>query len=105
MILSVPYLGQRFPQSVNLGWRRLSDYTPAQQVRILPLVHDMMGYMSILVNLFFVFMLRETLRAAHEPHPRLHIGWPLGLLLGGTLLLIIYYLRRFNRAAQKEGSS
>lgn len=43
VFLGVPYLGQRFPQTVNLGLRRLSDYTPEQRLRILPLLHDWMG--------------------------------------------------------------
>ena len=105
VILSVPYLGRRFPETVSLGLRRLSDYTPAQRVRILPLLDDMMGYVSILMNLFFVFMLRGTLRAAEQAHPQLHIRWPLALLLGGTLFLVIYHLRRFSQVAKEENAS
>jgi uncharacterized membrane protein len=104
VFLSVPYLGQRFPQTVNLGLRKLSDYTPEQRLRILPLLHDWMGYMSIVTNLFFIDMLHDFIRAAVQPHPRLHIGWPLGLLLGGALCLTLYYLRRINRTAKQEGT-
>ena len=104
LFLSAPYLGQRFPQIVNLGSRRLSDYTPEQRLRILPLLHDWMGYMSVLANLFFAFTLHEQIHAAMQPHPRLHIGWPLGLLLGGSLCLTLYYLRRINRAAKQEST-
>ncbi|MGD1156364.1 MAG: DUF1648 domain-containing protein [Terriglobia bacterium] len=105
IFLGVPYLGQRFPQTVNLGLRRLGDYTPEQRLRILPLLHDWMGYMSILANLFFVALLRDFIHAAVQPHPRLHIGWPLGLLLGGALGLTFYYIRRINRAAKEEARS
>jgi len=105
IFLGVPYLGQRFPQTVNLGLRRLSDYTPEQRLRILPLLHDWMGYMSILANLFFVAMLHDFIHATEQPHPRLHIGWPLGFLLGSTLCLTVYYLRRINRATKETGMS
>jgi len=105
VFLAVPYLGQRFPGAVNLGLRRLSDYTPEQRLRILPLLHDWMGYMSILANLFFAAMLHGLIRAAEQPHPRLPIGWPLGLLLGGTLGLTVYYLIRINREAKDADAS
>jgi uncharacterized membrane protein len=103
VFLIIPYLGRRFPGSVNLGTRRLSDYTPAQQARILPLLHDMMAYMSILMNLFFVFMLQGVLRAATQSHPQLPMAWPLLLLLGGILFITLYYLRRITRTAKEEG--
>jgi uncharacterized membrane protein len=102
VFLTVPYMGRRFPGIVSLGTRRLSDYTPAQQARILPLLHDMMGYLSFLVNMFFVFMLRQIIGAATQPHPRLPMAWPLGLFLSGTLFLSLYYLRRITRTAKEE---
>jgi uncharacterized membrane protein len=103
VFLFVPYMGRRFPGIVNLGTRRLSDYTPAQQARILPLLHDMMAYMSILMNLFFVFMLQGVIHAATQSHPQLPAAWPLGLLLGSSLFITLYYLRRITRTAKEEG--
>ena len=105
VFLAVPYLGQLFPGAVNLGCRRLSDYSPEQRLRILPLLHDWMGYMSIVANLFFVAMLHELIHAAEQPHPRLPIGWPLGLLLGGALGLTVCYLIRINRVAKEVDAS
>jgi hypothetical protein len=98
--LIVPYLGRRFPGAVNLGRRRLSDYSPEQRLRILPLLRDWMGYMSILASLFFVAMLHDFIRAAAQPEPRLHIWLPLGVLLGGSVGLTVYYMRSINRAAK-----
>jgi uncharacterized membrane protein len=102
--LIVPYLGQRFPGAVNLGRRRLSDYSPEQRLHILPLLHDWMGYMSVLASFFFVAMLHDFIHAAVQPEPRLHILLPLGLLLGGALGLTVYYMRKINRAAKEEGA-
>lgn len=101
VFLCVPYLGQRFPQFVNLGLRKLSDYSPEQRLRILPLLHDMMGYMSIVTNLYFAFTLHCLIQAAGQPHPHLPVALPLGLLLGATLGLTFYYLRRIGQVAKE----
>lgn len=102
IILGVPCLGRRFPQVVNLGLHKLSDYTAAQRECILPLLHEMMGALSVLTNLFFTFLLYRIIQAARQPHPRLPIGWPLVVLIGGTVLVMICYLRKINRAAKDE---
>jgi uncharacterized membrane protein len=100
VFLIVPYLGQRFPGMVHLGTRRLSDYSPAQRVRMLPLLNDMAGYMCIVMNLFFVWMLNGIIKAATEPIPHIEVFGPLALLIGGMLGITLYYLARFRRAAQ-----
>jgi len=99
LLLVIPLLGHRFPQTVNLGWRKLSDYTPEQRERIMPLLQDMMGYMSLLFSLFFTFLIAEFIRVALSPHPRFQMAWPIGLLLAGNAVVVICYLRRINRAA------
>src|SRR5271169_3178191 len=75
VFLLVPFLGQRFPGAVHFGSRRLSDFSPAQRVRLVPLLNDMAGYMSIVMNLFFVLMLRQIIQAAAQPIPRIHMFW------------------------------
>jgi uncharacterized membrane protein len=105
LFLFVPYIGRRYPGIVNLGTRRLSDCTPAQQARILPLLHDMMACMSILMNLFFIFMLQGVLHAATQPRPQLPTVWPMGFILGSTLFVTLYYLRRITRTAKEESST
>ena len=101
IFVGVPLIGQRWPQAVNLGTRRLSDFTPEQQARILPLLRDMTGYMSVLLNLFFVVMLRQIIAAATAVHPHLFVPWPLGIMLAGFVLITVYYLRRIFRVAKE----
>ena len=102
VFLLVPYLGQRFPWAVHLGSRRLSDFSAAERVRLLPMLNAMAGYLNIVMNLFFVLMLRGTLQAAAEPIPHLAVFWPMVLLVGGTLGIILYYLWRFRLVAKGE---
>jgi len=99
LILAVPLLGRHFPGMVNLGWRRLSDYTPEQRERILPLLVDWLGYMSMLIGLLFVFLIRQIIQAALSPSPRIRIGWPVGLFIASTIVLVIHYLGRIKRVA------
>jgi len=103
LFLAVPLLGRRFPGSVNVGTQRLSDFTPAQQERIMPLFSDMMGYMSVLLGLLFSVLLRETIHAASSAHPHLSLWWELGVFLAGTAATLIYYFRRFDAVANETG--
>ena len=105
VFLIVPYLGQRFPGAIHVGSRRLSDIPPAQQARMVPMLNDMAGYLSIVMNLFFVFVLHEIIQAAAQPTPQIHMRWPLGLLLGGMFGITLYYLWQFLRAAKDEGKA
>jgi uncharacterized membrane protein len=105
VFLIVPYVGQRFPGAVHFGSRRLSDFSPAQRSRLVPMLNNMAGYLSIVTNLFFVFMLRGIIRAATQPIPRIHMFWPLALLMGGMFGIMLYYLGKFRRAAKGEGDS
>lgn len=99
LFLVVPLLGRRFPGTVNVGFRTLSDFTPAQRERIMPFLTDMMGYMSVLLGLLFSVLLRETIHAASSAHPHLSLWWELGVFLAGTAATLIYYLRRINAVA------
>jgi uncharacterized membrane protein len=102
VFLMVPYIGQRFPSAVHFGWRRLSDFSPAQRTRLLPILNEMAGYLSIVMNLFFVVMLRRVIQAATQPNPELPMFWPMVLLIGGTIAIMLYYFARFRRAAKGE---
>jgi uncharacterized membrane protein len=92
--LVVPLLARRFPATVNVGFRKLSDFTPVQRERIMPLLTDMMGYMSLLSGLFFCTLLRDIIHAASSSHPHISLWWELGPFLAGTAVTVIYYLRR-----------
>jgi uncharacterized membrane protein len=99
LFLVVPLLGRRFPGTVNVGFRKLSDFTSAQRERIMPFLADMMGYMSVLLGLLFSILLRKAIHAASSPHPHISFWWELGLFLAGTAVTVIYYLRRIGAVA------
>ena len=101
LFLIVPLIGERFPAMVNLGTHRLSDYTAAQRVRIQPLLRDLAAYLSIVMNLFFVFMLNGIIGAARQTHPHLPIAWPLGFLMGSMLCIVLYYIRKTYEVAKE----
>jgi len=99
--LLVSLLTRRFPRMVNVGRRKLSDFTPAQRERIIPLLDDMMGSMSALLSLLFAILLRGTIHAALSPHPHFAPWWELGLFLAGIAATTIYYLRRIFTVANE----
>jgi len=49
LLLAMPLLGGRYPGSVHLGRRRLSDFGPKVRERITPLFTNMMGTLSVLL--------------------------------------------------------
>jgi uncharacterized membrane protein len=102
VFLIIPYVGQRFPGAVHFGSRKLSDFPPAQRARMVPMLNDMAGYLGIVMNLFFVFMLHQVIQAASQPNPHLHMPGPLVLLIGGTFGIMLYYLGKFRRVAKGE---
>lgn len=102
VFLIVPYVGQRFPGAIHLGPRRLSDFPPAARTRVLPMLNNMAGYLSILMNLFFIFVLRKLIQGATEPVPELPMFWPMVLLVVGMFGIIFYYFDRFRRIAKGE---
>jgi uncharacterized membrane protein len=104
LFLMVPLLARRFPGTVNVGFRKLSDFTAAQRERIMPLLAGMMGYMSVLLGLLFCILLRETIHAASSFHPHISFWWVFGLFLAGTAATIIYYLRRIDAVANETRS-
>ncbi|MGO8790891.1 MAG: DUF1648 domain-containing protein [Terriglobia bacterium] len=103
VFLIMPYVGQRFPGAVHFGSRRLSDFSPAQQTRMLPMLKDLAGLLSVVMNLFFVFMLREVIQAAAQPIPHINPRWPMVFLVGGTAAITVYYLWQFRRVAKGGG--
>lgn len=105
VFLVVPYLGQRIPSAIHFGSRRLSDFPPEQRPRMLAMLNDMAGYLGVVMNLFFVVMLRQFILAATAPVPHLSVFWPLLLMGAATLGIIMYYFVRFSRAALGRDNS
>jgi uncharacterized membrane protein len=100
VFLIVPYVGQRFPGAVHVGSRHLSDFPPAQRARMLLKLTDMAAYLSIVMNLFFVIMLRRIIQAAAQSIPHLEMFWPMVLMMAGMLGIVLYYLVQFRLAAK-----
>ena len=100
IFFAVPYLGQLSPGAVHVGARRLTDFPLAQRARMLSTLADMAGYLSIVMNLFFIFVLREIIQAVAQPIPHIQMFRPMAFLLGGSLVIVIYYLAQCRRAAK-----
>ena len=104
IFLLVPYLSQRNPKLVHFGPRKLSDFPPAERQRMSALLNDMTGYLSIVMNVFFVWMLLQIVKAATAPHPRIQPFLPLGLLVGGMAGITSYYFVQFWRVSRSKGN-
>jgi uncharacterized membrane protein len=102
VILTVPFLGRRFPGLVHVGFRKLSDFTPEQQKRIMPLLKQMGDYMSVVMSLLFAFLIYEMIRAASSSDPRISIGWTLVVFLGSNATILIYFMRRINGFTRQD---
>ena len=100
IFLIVPYVGGRYPNAIHVGSRRLTDFPASRRARVVAMLNDLTGYLNIVMNLFFVIMLHEIIRAATQPIPQLHMFWPMALLVGGTIGILWYYLGKFRQAAQ-----
>ena len=103
----MPLIGARYPGSVHLGRRRLSDFGPAVRERVAPLFTKMMGTMSVLTGLLLSFLLHEIIQAASSSQPHFSPKWELGLFLGGVAVTLIYYLGRIKAVTSEivAGSS
>jgi len=104
ILLSIPAWGRRFPQAVHLGTRNLSDFTSEQREHIMPLLKNMAGFMSVAASLFFIYLIRETIRVAEHPHSRMRMGWAAGFFVAGMVGISLYYLLRIN-AVVKDAQS
>lgn len=102
ILLAIPMLSRRFPQFANLGTRKLSDFTPEQRELVMPLLGKMAGFMGVATTLFFLYIIRETIRAAEASHPVFHMGWALGLFLGCMIGIPVYYMRQINRLVEAK---
>lgn len=100
LFLLIPYIARRFPGSVHFGSRRLSDFPPEQRERLMPILNELGGCLGVVMNVFFFYMLRQVVQQAMEPTPHLYMFWPLTLLIGGTVGVLLFYCRKFNQAAR-----
>ncbi len=105
VFLLVPYLGQKYPNSVHLGLRRLTDFPVSQRVAILTMMNEMVGYLSVVMNLLFVLMLHEIIQAAQQSVPHFQMLWLLVLGAGGTFAILWYYLGKFRRIEKSDDNA
>ena len=92
----MPLIGARYPGSVHLGRRRLSDFGAEVRERITPLFTRMMGTMSVLLGLLFSLLLHEIIQAASSSQPHFSPKLELGLFLASVAVTLIYYLGRIS---------
>ena len=104
VMLSISFWSRRFPGSVHLGARKLTDYTPEQRQRVLPLLDRMAGWLSVFTSLFFVELISEAIRAAGSPHPQFHMGWTVVPFLVSMAGVALYYVWRINQVARRAES-
>ena len=67
LLLAVPYIARHAPQWINLGRKRLSDFSPKVQQQILLLLESATGWMAVAFALFFATMIRQLVGAAMDP--------------------------------------
>jgi hypothetical protein len=103
LLLTVPWIGRVWPEVVHLGWRGLAEYTPGQRERIMPLVHQMMGMLSVTFNLFWGVNIHQHIRAGHsDPRRGPADLWWIGALLVSLAVITWYYVDKFDEAAGEE---
>ncbi|HLY17154.1 MAG TPA: hypothetical protein VKR61_08005 [Bryobacteraceae bacterium] len=98
-LLVVPWISRAYPEAVHFGVRRMSDYTPEQRERIMPLLKQMMGMMSGAYNLFSGMGIHMRIQdALWDPRRRPNLWWMAGALVS-LGAITYYYVRRFDEEA------
>jgi hypothetical protein len=98
LIASLFLLLHYFPDAVHLGWRRVRDFPPRQQLRAEALLQDALGLMGLLFAVFFAGRIRLILLQAPAAQAseaaRVTSAWLTGGLVIGELLIVLYYQGR-----------
>lgn len=102
VMLAIPYLARRAPSLLNLGFHKLSDYPAEAQKRVMPLIEDMSGIMSLLSSFLFAVLIRDIVHMALAPGTRQN-AWVVWFYLVTLTLVVIFYVVRINREAGKAG--
>jgi hypothetical protein len=101
LLLLVPVIGGAFPGAVHFGARRLSDYTPSQLGRVMPVLKRMVGILCCVVALIFGTEIHLRIRYALVDIRKQPPTLALYLLLPLCILLISwYFVQRMDEAAQ-----
>lgn len=102
IFLALPYLGRSSPELIHFGWRKLSDYSPKQRDRIMPLLGNMAGWMGIVFSSYFATRIHLLIGQALSAPLRTPAWWPEATLGVAEAAIILYYLRRFDAEALRE---
>lgn len=94
LILAIPFIARRAPQWVSLGKKCLSDFSPVERNRILPLLEGVCGWTAVGFALFFTILCRQLIRAAQGPGMSPSF-WPIPVFLVGLIGVVSYYTWRF----------
>ena len=60
--------------------------------------------MCIVMNVFFVYVVRVVIQAATQPAPQIHMIGPLALMLASMFGIVLYYLWQFRAIASGDDS-
>jgi uncharacterized membrane protein len=101
IFLLIPYLGQIIPGAIHFGSKRLSDYPEEQRPQMLAMLNDMAACMNIVMNLFFVILLRQVIHAATQAYPQIHPVLPLIFMGVGMVSVLVYFGFRFYSAGKE----
>lgn len=97
-LLLVPLLTRRFPGTVHLGRRKLKDFAPEQQERVLGMLTAMMEYLTVPLSFLFAVLVHDMIAAGTSPQPHLAIWWAMAVYIFGTAAILIHYVRRIDSA-------
>ena len=98
--LLVPLVARSMPEAVHFGWRRLSDYSPRQLERVIPVLVSMTGMMTLATSLLLGIGIHMRIRSAlNDIHAHPPILLVYGALLVSFILITYYYGERMDEVA------
>ena len=100
-LLTVPGVARSSPGAIHFGTQRFSEYTLRQRERLMPLLRQMAGLMSVAINLFCAFHVRWRVEATLSDGPRspAPVLWSAVGLAVALAVITLYYLDRFDDEA------
>jgi hypothetical protein len=103
VLLLVPALSRAYPEAVHFGLRRLSDYTPSQRDRIMPILSRMVGLLSVAATVYFGFGIDLQIKAALvNGRPRPPAPWEIAAFVISFGAITYYYVQRMDEEAGEE---
>ena len=95
-------VGRHFTGAVHLGSKRLSDFTPAQQERALPLLDEMAAVLSVSFSLLLSYVIYEMIRAAASPSPQISFRWIVVLFVLASAAIAFHDVRLVSAIAKQQ---